>query len=138
MKSDSVKNGFTLLELLVVVAILGVLFSIAMPQYTAYTLRANRQDAFSILTAIRFAQEGYKADNGTYSADLTLLGYDSAQESVDGLYVISAAACADSTIAQCVVLTATPKAGESQVNDKNGAGGVITINTRLVKTGGWK
>ncbi|WP_101760318.1 type IV pilin protein [Oceanicoccus sp. KOV_DT_Chl] len=141
MPQNDKQKGFTLVELMVVVAILGILFSIAIPRYQTYTIRANRQDAFSMLTMLRFAQEEYKADNGTYVTDLQLLGYSSATpESPDGLYTVEADLCASGTITQCVNLIATPVSTKSQAKDDDGTGnnGVITLNTRSTKTGGWK
>jgi len=130
-------RGFSLIELMVVIAIVGVLFSIALPRYQIYSLRANRTDAFAILNEIMQAQERYAADRGAYTADLTDLGYLASQPSTlplaDANYLITASACG-AGLAECVLLTAT--AQYTQKEDVNGeVDGLITFNSRGTKTG---
>jgi type IV pilus assembly protein PilE len=59
-------SGFTLVELMIVVAIIGILASIAYPSYLQYVLRANRTEAQSILTETAQFMERYYTTNGTY------------------------------------------------------------------------
>jgi type IV pilus assembly protein PilE len=130
----SKQKGFNLIELMVTVAILGLLFAIAVPQYSQYSLRANRTDGVAILNEILQAQERYAADNGVYTSDLAQLGYGSAPASADGHYVVSAGICgAGITMAQCVLLTATAQGSQDQ--DENGNNGDLSINTRGTKVG---
>ena len=129
-------QGFTLIELLVALAIIGILFAVAMPRYSAYVQRANRSsDGFAILNNILQAQERFYSENQTYTTDLTDLGFGSAANltSGDGHYKVSATACAGLLINQCVVLTAT--AQNDQVNDQNGNSGNISINSQGIKVG---
>lgn len=58
--------GFTLVELMVVVAILGILAAIAYPAYQQYVLRANRAEAQAVLTETAQFMERYFTTNGTY------------------------------------------------------------------------
>ena len=67
--------GITLLELLVAVAIVGVLGSIAYPSYLDYVTRTHRSTAKSMLLQVADRQEQFFGDNKQYAADLTLLGY---------------------------------------------------------------
>jgi type IV pilus assembly protein PilE len=129
-------KGFSLVELIVVVAIVGILASIALPRYQTYSLRANRTNAFAILNEIMQAQERFAADRGTYTNDLTELGYLASQPSAAGddyRYLITASVCGAS-LAECVLLTATAQG--SQKDDANGeTDGEITVNSRGTKTG---
>ncbi|MFA5388246.1 MAG: prepilin-type N-terminal cleavage/methylation domain-containing protein [Candidatus Omnitrophota bacterium] len=63
------KKGFTLLELLIVVIILGVLASIALPQYTATIEKARSGEAVINIGAIRVALDRYWYQNGALPAD---------------------------------------------------------------------
>ena len=70
-------KGFTLIEVLVVVAIIGILTAIAVPQFTAYKRRAVDQHMVRDLENAAVAMEAYYADTYTYTsavADLTFVG----------------------------------------------------------------
>jgi len=61
------KKGFTLVELLIVVVIIGILATIAMPQYTKLAEKSKIAEARGILDQIRKAEEMIKAEQGSYS-----------------------------------------------------------------------
>lgn len=67
------QNGFTLIELMVVVAIIGILAAIAIPNYADYVTRGRIPDATSGLAAKRVRMEQFYQDNRTYvgAPDLT-------------------------------------------------------------------
>lgn len=73
MKNHSL--GFSLIELMIVVAIIGVLAAIAFPAYDGYVVRTNRAIGKSFLSQIASKQEQYFSDNKQYATDLTQLGY---------------------------------------------------------------
>src|SRR6185312_10366756 len=60
-------GGFTLIEILIAVAIVGILAAIALPSYNQYVVRGKLTEAFSNLLAIRAQSEQYFQDNRTYA-----------------------------------------------------------------------
>lgn len=58
--------GFTLIELMVVVAIVAILSAIAIPSYRSYILRTHRKEAMAALQGLAQAMERYHVQNGTY------------------------------------------------------------------------
>jgi type IV pilus assembly protein PilA len=78
MKFKKGQKGFTLIELMIVIAIIGILAAIAIPQFTAYRQRGFNAAAQSDLRNAATAQEAYYTDSNIYSsavADLTTRGY---------------------------------------------------------------
>jgi len=65
-----IKKGYTLLELIIVVVVIGILASLAMPQYMKVTERAKAAEAKAILGAIRSSQYRQMAVNGTYASSI--------------------------------------------------------------------
>jgi len=68
------EKGFTLIELMIVIAIIGILAAVAIPSYQNYTKRAKASEAKIMLDAIRTNEEAYKAQNNNYTSSMTLLG----------------------------------------------------------------
>ncbi len=82
-----IQAGFNLIELMIVVAIIGILSSIGYSSYTSYTMEARRGDATSRIMQIAQAQEKYFLDNNSYAADLADLDMGGWQS--DGDYSVS-------------------------------------------------
>ncbi len=66
-------GGFTLVELMITVAILAVLAAVAIPAYSNYLNRAKQSDAIIGLKAAQMAEEQYYSENGAYSSTINLL-----------------------------------------------------------------
>ncbi|ACV35529.1 type IV pilin protein [Accumulibacter sp.] len=73
-RSDKKNSGFTLIEVLIVVAILGILMSIAVPAYSEYIRRAHRAAAQQFLLDVAQRQEQYLLDNRQYATALRTAG----------------------------------------------------------------
>jgi len=67
-------KGFKLIELLIVVAIIGILAAIAIPAYVGHQKRAARTEAYSNLQNLRLLEEQFFAENGAYTISLGVAG----------------------------------------------------------------
>jgi type IV pilus assembly protein PilA len=70
------KKGFTLIELMIVVAIIGILAAIAIPNFMNYQCKARQSEAKTALGTLRTLQEAYFAEYDTYTADIGALGFE--------------------------------------------------------------
>ncbi len=100
-------RGFTLIELMVVIAIVAVLSTIAVSSYRTYVLRASRTEGRMALLAIQVAQEKFFLQNNAYAQDIATviapppgglgINLDAAGVTSGGNYTISFAAATATT-----------------------------------------
>ena len=76
--------GFSLLELLITLAIVAILASITIPSYNGLVAKSRRSDAMSTLVLIQLAQERWRSQHRSYAPALDKLGWF--PESLDGYY----------------------------------------------------
>ncbi|MFQ5469235.1 MAG: type IV pilin protein [Gammaproteobacteria bacterium] len=115
-------SGFTLIELMVAVAVIGILLAIAFPSYQNNVRESRRADGYSVLLNTAVNQERYFTENNTYNAAMTAT-------SGEGYYSVSSAACAGSTINSCVVMSAAAQG--AQASDSSCT--PLTLDSRGVK-----
>lgn len=106
MHSFKRSSGFTLIELMIVVAIIGILAAIAIPAYSNYVLKGKRSDAKAELLKAQVAQEKYRASHVSYGT-LIQIGSSttSTYTSPGGYYTIAISGTPDATT---YTVTATP------------------------------
>jgi type IV pilus assembly protein PilE len=68
------RSGFSLIELLLVVALVGIVSTVAIPNYQKHVLRSRRSEAQAFLSAAAQAQERYRSNAPSYADSLDLLG----------------------------------------------------------------
>jgi len=106
-EKGGMQQGFTLIELMITVAIVGILAAVAYPSYIQYIVRANRSAAESFILSAANKQEQYSLDARQYATTMTLLGFASIPTEVSKNYNVTIAA--DNTVAPpTYVITATP------------------------------
>ena len=122
-RSFSVR-GFTLIELMITVAVIAILATIAYPSFTQYMRQARRAEAKSLLQEIQLLQEKWRANNSTYGS-LANLGWSKTLPH----YTIAISNTTGSTY------TITATASGDQANDVKGSTSCKTLTlTQSTKT----
>jgi type IV pilus assembly protein PilE len=122
-------KGFTLIEMMIVVAIIGILTAIAYPSYTEYVIRSNRSAAQQFMLDIANREEQYMLDARQYTGTLGRGGLNMTTPSeVSDFYTVAITANNAAT-PPIYEITATPITGKRQESD-----GALTLNSTGIKT----
>lgn len=103
--------GFTLVEVLIALVIVGILAAVAYPSFSDAVRKSRRSEAMTALSAIQLAQERYRNNEPSYASDL-VDDLKLAQTTESGLYTLEVSGTATGYTA-----VATPAAGSSQLKD---------------------
>ena len=82
----AIQKGFTLIELMIVVAIIGILAAIAIPAYQDYTIRAQVTEGLNLMSDLKAGVAEWYAQEGAWPVDITSLGISNAANK-SGKYV---------------------------------------------------
>ncbi len=121
-------TGFTLIELMIVVAIIGIMSAIAYPSYTSYMKKSARADAKVGLVKLADKQERYYLKNDSYTTSFASTGLNTSSVSQEGYYNFT---ITSADLVNGFLLTATAVAGKSQANDTGCT--VMTLSSTGVK-----
>jgi type IV pilus assembly protein PilE len=110
----NLQRGFTLVEIMIVIAVIGILSAIAFPSYQDYLIKGRRAAAQSHLMEIAQQQQQYLLDARAYAADLTTLNLTTPTD-ISSYYQISVTASEGPP--PSFTITATPVSGSAQASD---------------------
>jgi type IV pilus assembly protein PilE len=123
------RNGFTLIELMIVVAVIAVIATIAYPSYAGYTRKAKRATAQAALVDIGAKQQAYLLERRAYAPALADLAFTKPQE-INGAYNITLVVD-NAASPMTFVVTATPTGSQNAGGEQT-----LTLNQAGARTPG--
>ncbi len=134
---QKMQRGFTLIELMIVVAVIGILASVAYPAYTSSIIKGKRAEGRAALAELLQQQERYMTQRNCYLGFTTTAAgvatpsspgsacggvtptavpfkVFSGENITNAAYILSATACASTTIAECVMVQAAPVRSDTE------------------------
>jgi type IV pilus assembly protein PilE len=122
-RTTQIQRGFTLIELMIAVAIMTLLLAIALPAYQESTRKARRADGVAGLTRLQLAQERFRANNASYAASVPALPGSQAAFSAERHYSLTI----DAANATGYTMTASAQADSPQFGDLKCRGLRVTM-----------
>ena len=132
---NKTRQGFTLIELMVSVAIIGILVGIAVPSYSSYIQKSRRTSATTALLDLASREAKYYSTHNAYTTSMTELGYASAgpiaiPDDTSNYYSLSVAYYSDTT---GFTATATPAGTQATDSCENYTIDYFGVKTPLIK-----
>ncbi len=128
MKQD---QGFTLIEMLMAIAIVGILAAIAIPAYQDSVTKSRRAEGMALAMDLAARQERFFLQHNTYTTSITgASGLDTDASSTNGYYNAAAAACTGGAIRNCYLISVTAAGAQARADEKCGR---FTVDSRGVK-----
>ena len=112
-------NGFTTIELLVAVVVVGILTAVALPSFLDSIRKGRRSEAFSAIAAVQQKNERWRSSNAQYSTSLDSTHLDFPSTTPTGYYTITVAGsgATGDTLDNAYTVSAIAVSGTSQAND---------------------
>jgi type IV pilus assembly protein PilE len=104
------QHGFTLIEMMIVVAIIALLATVALPSYLEHVRKTRRADAITRIAQVQQAQERWRANSTTYG---TLANLGIGATNADGYYTLSIGASPTATSYQVTASATGPQTGDT-------------------------
>ena len=125
------QHGFTLIEMMIVVAVIGILAAIAYPSYQSYVIKTKRADMMTEMQNIASMIESRKLAQGNYSNALKSGLEGGYPKQGSALYTI---AITPDPLTSEWTIAATPKTGSQMVKDGSMTLNYVGVKCRVIKT----
>ncbi len=123
--------GFTLMEMMVTVAIVAIIAAVAIPSFNSYLLKSHRSDAYTAILSIQMAEERYRGFNTTYGTIAQV--WNNVTTTEGGRYTLSISNVSATTY----TITATAIGGQTSDSEDGTSCGTISLaysNGAVTKT----